>query len=145
VRGERDLVTGARVVKARSDIDDEAHLAAHRHHPADQAARMRRDHEVLHLAHSVGHQEARDQDIGVGEIELFGGPAVAGAADAEEAPRVGVQDRGEDAGRVKTRAAVPVNRPVRADECDGVQVADHPVVGEWAGRAPAVLQRARPA
>ena len=32
---------------------------------------MRGDHEVLHLTHSIRHQEARDQDIGVGEIELL--------------------------------------------------------------------------
>ena len=95
--GERDLVFGARVVEARRDVDDEAHRPAHRHHPADQAARMRGDHEVLHLTHSIRHQEAGDQDIGVGEIELFGGPAVAVRADAEQAAAVGVQDRGEDA------------------------------------------------
>ena len=29
VRGERDLVAGARVVEARGDVDDEAHLPAH--------------------------------------------------------------------------------------------------------------------
>ena len=72
VRCERNLVAGARVVEARSDVDDEVHLPAHRDYPADHAvavrrlAPARRRHEVLHLADSLGHQEARDQDVGVG-------------------------------------------------------------------------------
>ena len=134
--GERDLVAGARVVEARGDVDDEAHLPAHGEHPADHAvavrrlAAARRGHEVLHLPHSVGHQEARDEDVGVGQVELLGAPAVAVGRDAEQAPAVGVEDRREDARRVEARAAVPVDRPVGADERDGVQVADQAVLGD---------------
>src|SRR4051794_26367917 len=40
VRQARDRVMGARVVEARGDVDDEAHLPTNRDHPADQAARM---------------------------------------------------------------------------------------------------------
>ena len=136
MRGERDLVAGARVVEARGDVDDEAHLPAHGEYPADHAvavrrlAGTRRGHEVLHLPHSVGHQEARDEDVGVGEVELLGAPAVAVGRDAEQAPVVGVEDRREDARRVEARAAVPVDRPVGADERDGVQVADQAVLGD---------------
>ena len=60
VRGERDLVAGARVVEARGDVDDEAHPPAHGEHPADHAvawrrlAGARRGHEVLHLPHPSG-------------------------------------------------------------------------------------------
>ena len=66
MRGERDLVVGARVVKARCHVDNEAHLPAHCEHPADDAvavrrlATARRGHEVLHLTGAVGHQEASD-------------------------------------------------------------------------------------
>jgi hypothetical protein len=130
VRGELGLVAGARVVEARGDVDDEAHLPSHRHHPADQAARMRGDHEVLHLPHSAGHQEARDEDVGVGQVELLGLPAVAVGRDPEQAAAVGVEDRREDARRVEARAAVPVDRPVGADEHDGVQVTDQAVLGD---------------
>ena len=42
VRGERDLVAGARVVEARGDVDDEAHLPAHGEYPADHAVAVRR-------------------------------------------------------------------------------------------------------
>ena len=53
-------------------------------------------------------------------------PAVAVGPDAEQAAVVGVKDRREDARRVEPRAAVPVDRPVGADERDGVEVADRP-------------------
>ena len=55
MRGERDLVAGARVVEARRDVDDETHLPAYGEYPADHAvavrrlAAARRGHEVLHL------------------------------------------------------------------------------------------------
>src|SRR6266702_3474138 len=87
-------------------------------------------HEVLHLPHSVRHQEARDEDVGVGELELLRAPAVAVGRDPEHAPAVGVEDRHEDARRVKPRAAVPVDRPVGADQRDGVQVAGQAVFGD---------------
>jgi len=77
VRGERGLVAGAGVVEARGDVDDEAHLPAHGEYPADHAVAMgrlagtRRGHEVLHLPDSVEHQEAGDQDVGVGEVSCL--------------------------------------------------------------------------
>jgi hypothetical protein len=76
-------VTGAGVVEAGGEIDDEAHLPANSQDPADHAVAMRRlagtrqGHEVLHLPHALGHQEARDEDVGVGEIQLLGAPVVA--------------------------------------------------------------------
>ena len=42
VRGQRDLVARARVVEARGDVDDEAHLPAHGEDPADHAVAVRR-------------------------------------------------------------------------------------------------------
>jgi hypothetical protein len=45
-------------------------------------------------------------------------------------PVVGVEERREDARRVKAWVAVPVDRPVGADEGDGVQVADQAVLGD---------------
>jgi hypothetical protein len=42
MRGDRDLVAGARVVEARGDVDDEAHLPANGKHPADDALPVRR-------------------------------------------------------------------------------------------------------
>ena len=118
-------MAGPRVVKARGHVYDEAHLPAHCEQPTDHAVAGRgltdawRGHEVLHLSHAVGHQEAGDEDVGVEEVELFGAPAVAVGRDAEYAASIGVEDRAEDAGRVKSRAAVPVDRPIGADERNG--------------------------
>jgi hypothetical protein len=93
-------------------------------------ARPRRGHEVLHLPHAVGHQEARDEDVGIGEIELLGAPAIAVGRDAVHATAIGVEDCPEDARRVEARAAVPVDRPIGADQRDGVQIADQAVLGD---------------
>jgi hypothetical protein len=77
VRSERDLVASPRIVEARRYVDDEVHLPANGRYPADDAitvrhlAAARRGHEVLHLPDSVGHQEARDEHVGVGEVELL--------------------------------------------------------------------------
>ena len=136
VRGERDLVAQARVVEARGDVDHEAHLPAHGKYLADHAVAVRglptarRGHEVLHLRHSVGHQEARDEDVGVGEVELLRTPTLTVGRDAEQAPVLGVENRREDARRVKARTAVPVDRPDGADERNRVQVADQAVLGD---------------
>jgi hypothetical protein len=129
-------MVGPRVVKARGHVYDEAHLPAHCEQPTDYAVAVcgltdaRRGHEVLHLAHAVGHQEASDEDVGVGQVELFGAPAVAVGRDAEHAASIGVEDRPKNAGRVKVRAAVPVDRPIGAHQGDGVQVADQTVLGD---------------
>jgi hypothetical protein len=103
VRGERYLVAGTRVVEPRGDVDDETHLPTHGEDSADHAvpvcrvAGRWRGHEVVHFAHSVGRQEAGDQHVGVGEVELLGVPAVAVGRDAEQAPAVGVEEGPEHA------------------------------------------------
>ena len=106
MRGQRDLVAGARVVEARGDVDDESHLPAHGEHPADdpvtvRLAGARRGHEVLHLAHPVGREEAGDQDIGIGEVELLGATPVAIRGDAKPAAAVGVEDAPKTLGESK--------------------------------------------
>jgi hypothetical protein len=127
VRGERDLVAGARVVEARRDVDGEVHLPAHGEHAADQAMALRR-HEVMHLPDSVSHQEPRHEDVSIGQVELLRAPAVPFGGDSEAAPAVGVEDGPEHARRVEAGAAVPVDRAVGADERDRVQVADQAVL-----------------
>ena len=101
MRSECDLVTRPRIVKARRNVDDEAHLAAHGQHAADDALPVRpaavRRHEVLDLADPVGHQEASDQHVCVGQVELLGAPAILLGRDPEQAAALGVEDRAEDA------------------------------------------------
>lgn len=77
-----DRVFGAGVVKARRALQLEAHLAEHRHDPAYQSLamlavdRLRDRHEVLNLADAIRGQEANDQNVGVGEIQLLGRPSL---------------------------------------------------------------------
>jgi hypothetical protein len=120
-------VAGARVVEPRRDVGNQAHLAPHREHAADQPVAERR-HEVLHLSDAVGHQEARDEDVRVREVQLLGAPGVPVGCDAEAPPAIGVEDRPEDARRVEPRVAVPIDRPVGSDERRSVQVADQAVL-----------------
>ena len=135
VRVHLDLVLLAPVVEPRLDLELELHRAADDDDAPEQPVpvhvRLVLDrHEVLHLAHAAVGEEARDQDVRVREVELLGVPAVTGGPQREEAALVLVEDRAEHARRVERRAAVPVDRPVRADERDRVQVADQSVLGD---------------
>ncbi len=131
---ELELVRLARVVEAGPALEPEAHLAAHRHHLAHQPAGVARiavdGHEVVHLADAVRRQEAGDEDVRVGEVELPHRVAPVHGRDPVVAALLGVEDRREDAGRVEPRAAEPVDGAVGADERDAVQVADHAVLGD---------------
>ncbi len=117
VRVHLDLVLRAPVVEPRLHLDEPADLAAHHEHAPDQAVAVRagaRDrHEVLHLPHAAGREEARDQDVRVREVELLRGPVVAVGAQRVEAAVVRVEDRAEHARGVERRAAVPVDRARR--------------------------------
>ena len=129
------LVRVARVVEARLHLDVELHRPAHHHDAADEPVavhvRLHLDrHEVLHLPHAAGREEARDEDVRVREVELLRRPLVARRAQGVVAAAVLVEDRAEHARRVERRAAVPVDRAVRADERDRVQVADQSVLGD---------------
>ena len=81
-----DRVLGAPVVKAWRALQLEAHLTAHRHDPAHQPLamlgvdRLRNGHEVLDLAHTIGGQEASDENVGVGEVQLLGRTALIGGS-----------------------------------------------------------------
>src|ERR1051326_8127532 len=103
------------IIEARLDLDSELHCAADRQDATDKSmsmscrARALNRHEVLHLADSGLGQEARDQHVGVWQVQLLGLPAVDGGRDAVVATTSPVQDGAEDTGRVEARAAVPVN------------------------------------
>ena len=124
----------AAVVEPGPALEHERHLAAHRDHPAQELAAVLRvavdRHEVLHLAHAVGRQEARDEDVRVGEVELLRGVLGVRRRDPVEAALVGVEDRREDARGVEPLGAVPVDRPVGADQGNGVEIADDAVLGD---------------
>ena len=130
--GDDRLVLGPGVVEAGLALEHEGHLAAHADHAPREPAAVGRvavdGHEVLHLAHAVGRQEAGDEDVGVGEVELLGGVAVGRRRDPVVAALLGVEDGREHARRVEPLGAVPVDRAVGADQGDRVQVADDAVL-----------------
>ena len=124
------LVRLTPVVEARVDLDPKGHLAADAEHPAYEPLARPDGHEVLELAHTDGSQETRDQNVRVREVELLDRADPERWRDAVATAAVLVEDRCEDARRVEARAAVPVDRPVGADERDGAQVADDSVLGD---------------
>src|SRR5918994_795316 len=128
------------VVEAQLDLDAEGHLAAHAQQATYQTvgpvARRSDRHEVLNLSHAMGAQEAGDQDLGIREVELFGRPVRAGRSESPVAAALPVEECPEQARGVETRAAVPVNRPLGAYECDSMEVADEAVFGYRQGAAP---------
>ena len=123
-------------VKPGSAFELEAHPAAHAEHATNQPVAMRPvpdlpdRHEILDLADSGRGEEARDEHVRVREVELLVLPFAACGPEHETAAAVRIEQRGEHARRVEPRAAVPVHRPLGADQRDRAQVADHSVVGD---------------
>jgi hypothetical protein len=119
-------------VEGRPAVEAEADRPAHcPYHPDDLVtrpglARAVDRHEVHDLADALVAEKARHQDVAVRHVHLFVLRRVY-ARDAERAPFPVVEDRREDARRVKVRHAAPVDGPVDADQGNGVQVADDPV------------------
>jgi hypothetical protein len=87
-------------------------------------------HAVHHLSHAVRAQEAGDEDVGVGEIELLElGPLPRLAGDDLPAAALpAVEQGGEEAGGIEVREAAPVDGAVLADERGGMQIADYAIV-----------------
>ena len=131
-----DLVLVAAVVEARLHFDPEAHLAADSLDAADEPMamdvllRLRDRHEALDLPHALLGEEAGDEHVRIGEVELLRRPVLRHRGDAVVAALVLVEDRGEDARRIERRAAVPVDVSVGAGQRDRVQVAHDPVLGD---------------
>ena len=88
-------------------------------------------------------QEAGQQDVGVGHVELPDAAALPRRRDAETPARLGIEERGEHRLRVEMRQAEVVDRGVGAHERDGVHVPDQPVVfdGNVAHRGPFRIRR----
>jgi len=115
--------------------DPEAHGAPHDPNAANEPLPMGRSplgdgHEVRDLAHPLGGEEARDQDVRLRQVELPRRPAVARGSDAVVAAVLAVEDGAEDARGVEARAAVPVDRAVGADQGDRVEITDDAVFGD---------------
>ncbi len=127
-----DVMVAAGVVEGWAALHLETHRPAHHPHVAHQAragARPGEDrHKVDDLGHPLGGEEAREQDVGVGQVELLAA-LVRDGPEPEASALLVVQDGAEDRRRVERRQAEPVDRPVHPDERRRVEVADDTVVG----------------
>jgi hypothetical protein len=117
------------IVETRLAIKPEPHRAAHDPHHPDQAVSVSGRgtgdrHEVDDLAHTVGTQEAGEQDRCSGKVQLLRHIAGALRDDLKVTALLPVEQGGEDAGRVETRSAEPVDRAVRRDQRRGLQIAN---------------------
>src|SRR5690348_16137672 len=68
-------------------------------------------HEVDRLRHPLIGEKSRDQDIRIGEVELAD-RALDGRRHRPEPALSIVEDRREDAGRIESRQAAPVDRAI---------------------------------
>src|SRR5215218_6471198 len=80
-------------------------------------------HEIDHLPDPVRAQETRDQDRGVGEVELPADIVVPVGPDAEVPAAVVVEQGCEDAWGVETGTAEPIEGAVCTDQGCRLQVA----------------------
>ncbi len=120
-----------RVVEARLAHHPEAHVPPDRlraPHDVVGVPFAADRHEVRDLGHALVGEEARQQDAGVGQVELLLPRALQEGGQPEPAaPRV-VQQGAEDGRRVEAGRAHEVDRAVHPHERHRVEVADDPVV-----------------
>ena len=124
-------VRGAGIVEARVAAHAEAYLPAHRLHPAHEVvglAGVLHRHEVGELGDAVVGEEAGEEDVGVGEIELLARRLAELRRDLEAAAALGVEERREHRRRVEGGEAEEVDRAVLAHQRHRVEVADDAVV-----------------
>ena len=122
------------VVEPGGGPHTERHRAPDALHTADQALpitrrRVPKRHEVLNLADSLFGEESGDEHIRVGKVELSR-PGGDRSRECKEATLTGVQQGAEDARRVESGAAEPIDGPVRPDEGDAMEIPDEAVVGD---------------
>ena len=124
-------VNGAGVVEARIAAHGKTYLSPHRlratHDVVCDTGVFHR-HEIRDLGHTAVGQEPGEQHVGVGQVELPVYRVVEPRRDLEAAAVIGVEEGRKYRRGIKRRKAEEVDRPVLAYQCDGVKVADDPVV-----------------
>ena len=95
-----------RVVEARLAYHPEADLAADRFRASDDVVRLLAiadRHEIRYLGHAILGEKARQQNSGVGQVELFLPRALEEGGELEAPAPLIVQQGGEDGRRVEAR------------------------------------------
>jgi hypothetical protein len=87
-------------------------------------------HEVRDLGDPFRVEEAGEQHVRVGEIELFARRPVEDGRDLEAASPLGIEKSGEDGGGVELGEAEEVDGGVHPHQRHRVQIPDEPVLGQ---------------
>ena len=85
-------------------------------------------HAIGNLGDAVIRQEARQQNIGVGQIKLAMLRVVQNRRDAEVAAFVVIEKPGKNSRRVEVRERHEIDGAIHADQSNGVEVADDAIV-----------------
>ena len=119
------------VIESRRALEVKFHVASDRADHSHDAMPVRHlfrflyRHEIFDLSDAgLGH-EPRDEDRGVGQIELAHHSAAIFWRNLEVAAFLVVKQGGKDAGRVESRAAEPVDGAALRDQRCRLQVSDH--------------------
>ena len=126
------LMLGPRVVETGIADHAEVDLATNGLGPAHEAARLisviHHGHEIGDFGHAFAGEEARQQDVGLRQVELLVPGVVQDGSDLEMPALAIVQDRRERGRRIKVGAGEEVDRAVHAHQRRGAHVADDSVV-----------------
>jgi hypothetical protein len=129
-------VGSASEVEAGRTLEPKPHLAPDDPHQPDQLVSIGGlppddRHEVDHFPDAGRGHEPRYQNSGVRDVELPDDNGIQRlGSDLKSAAPLCVEERCEDAGRVETRAAIPVDTAARAHEGRCLQIADHAVMSD---------------
>ncbi len=131
--GDLHRVLGAAIVECRLQSQLELHGAARDSqlpdYPMPVSRRARDDrHEVEHLTDAIGRHEPGDQHRRLGEVQLPRHIVAGRGLEAEAPAPVRIEQRGEHAGRIESRAAEEVDSAVSGHQRRRLQVADYPVI-----------------
>src|SRR5262245_34401159 len=121
------------VVKGRPAFDVELHGAANDVNATYQTVTisfgtLADGHVIGNFPHPIGGQEACDQHIGTGPIELFVDNLIADRGYLEIPTLLVVENGGKHTGGIETRKTEPIDRAVQPHQCSGTHVADDSVV-----------------
>src|SRR5262249_45785895 len=97
-------------------------------HQAVRLSRVFHGHEVGHLGDAVGVEEARQQHVGVGKIELLARRAPEEWRDLEAPTTLRVDEGREHRRRVEARQAEEVDGSVHAYQGDRMEIADDAIL-----------------
>ena len=135
----------AAVIEGGTTLDAETELAPNAAETAVNAARegetTAQGHEVQELDDAFGIEEAGDENVGGGPVELLAADGGIDRGEAEAATFGVIEDGAEEAGGIDVGMAEPIDGAVDAAEGDGAHVADDAVVfdglvharGVWLG------------